>query len=359
MDYINRFSKRLYFTNENSLVVQNLLAKIDEAKGYWLAFESLSPDFLNTLQRTVIVSSTGSSTRIEGSNLSDEVVEKLLREAKIRKLSTRDEQEVAGYLELIKNVFDAYQNIAISESTIKQFHQILLGYSEKDEKHKGKYKFGPNRVEAIDHKGNVVGVIFDPTPPYLVEKEMGELVEWTNTELEKRAFHPLLVISNFIYEYLAIHPFQDGNGRSSRILTNLLLLKSGYDFAKYVSHEKIVEDLKIEYYLALKKSTTTWKTETENIFPFVEFFLSVVAKQGEMAVALTKEDKVELSLAPQQLKVWDLFKNNKEYSRSEIATDLGLSVKTVDKAIIRLLELNKIQKIGRGRAIKYVDKRAL
>jgi Fic family protein len=349
----NRFEKRLQFDPKTSQEIAKLLARIDECKGYWEAFSLLSPEYLKRMKHAVIVSSSGSSTRIEGAHLSDEEVEQLLRDAKVRRLHTRDEQEVLGYLDTIKEVFESWEAMKFSENIIKHIHASALKYSEKDSRHKGEYKFAPNRVEAVDATGKVVGIIFDPTPPFLTPKEMQELTEWTQEQFRKTTLHPLLIIANFIYEFLAIHPFQDGNGRTSRILTNLLLLKQGYGFVPYVSHEKLIEDNKVDYYVALKKSTTTWKKGNESINPWMLFILRMVAAQGEMAVALTKEDHTEHLLSSNQLAVWKAFQNVETLSRKEIAEQTGINIRTVDQSLAKLLSLKKIAKLGEGRATRY------
>lgn len=349
----HRFQKRLQFDPKTSQEITKLLARIDECKGYWEAFSLLSPEYLKRMKHAVIVSSSGSSTRIEGAHLSDEEVEQLLRTAKVRRLRTRDEQEVLGYLETIKEVFESWEAMTFSESLIKHLHASALKYSEKDSRHKGQYKFGPNRVEAVDAKGKVVGIIFDPTPPFLTPKEMQELTEWTREQFKEQTFHPLLIIANFLYEFLAIHPFQDGNGRTSRILTNFLLLRHGYGFAPYVSHEKLVEDHKVDYYVALKKTSTTWKSRKENIVPWMLFILRMFAEQGEMAVALTKKDQIENLLSGKQLTVWQSLQEADALSRKEIAEKTCVNIRTVDQALRKLLDLKRIVKIGEGRATRY------
>lgn len=348
-----RFEKRLQFDPALNREITKLLTRIDECKGYWEAFRTLSPAYLARMKHAVIISSSGSSTRIEGSRLSDEEVEKLLRDAKIRKLATRDEQEVLGYVEMIKTVFESWHSMTFSENLIKTIHATTLKYSDKDMRHRGMYKFTPNRVEAIDAKGKVVGIIFDPTPPYLTPKEMQELTEWTQEQFRENVHHPLLLIAHFIFEYLAIHPFQDGNGRTSRILTNLLLLKQGYGFVPYVSHEKLIEDHKVDYYLALKKSTTMWKQENENISPWILFILRMFAAQGDRAISLTKEDQTENLLSENQLAVWQSFHDGEIRGRKELAEKTGINIRTVDQALKKLLDLKKIVKIGSGRATRY------
>jgi len=215
---------------------------------------------LTRLRKSVLVTSTGASTRIEGSELSDKDVEKLMRGLSLKRFRSRDMEEVQGYYELLTNVFNSYQSTPFSEGTIKFFHRELLKHAEKDTEHRGEYKKKENRVEMVNTAGDSVGVLFDTTPAYLTGKEMLELVEWTQQAILERKIHPLLIIGNFIVEFLAIHPFEDGNGRLSRILTNLLLLRAGYSFVEYVSHEQIIEQRKDQYYLALRSSQKTFRT---------------------------------------------------------------------------------------------------
>jgi len=157
----------------------------------------------------------------------------------------------------------------------------------------------------FDQNGKSVGIVFEPTKAYLTPKEMQELMDWAMQALEEKKYHPLLIIGNFLVEFLKIHPFQDGNGRVSRILTNLLLLKEGYVFMPYVSHEKLVEDNKSDYYLALVKSQKTFGKQTENIFPWLNFFLNILLAQSEMAIRLLESEDVEKLLSPKQLEVWN------------------------------------------------------
>lgn len=348
-----RFENRFNFPQEISQKVMNLLIEIDGYKNYWEAFENISPEYLGNLKKSVIVSSTGSSTRIEGSTLSDEEVEKLMKVSDVKKFSSRDAQEVSGYLELIKLVFSSYETISLSESTIKHFHEISLHYSEKDQRHKGKYKQDSNKVVLVKD-GKELGVIFDPTEPHLVQGEMISLVEWTRNALEEKKIHPLLVIGNFIFEYLSIHPFRDGNGRTSRILTNFLLLKSGYDFVPYISHEKIIEENKTEYYACLRASSKHWKTETdENIIDWMLFFLKAISVQGAKAKKITKKEDPEIFMSENQKKIWRSFDEENTWSRKELSEKTGVNIKSVEQIIKKLLEMKKIQKIGMGRATKY------
>ena len=329
------------------------VAKIDELKGQWMAGAKLSPQALGRLKRSVLITSTGASTRIEGARLSDQDIEKLMRGISVRKFRDRDKQEAKGYYELLLNVFDSWQALKLLESTIKHFHKELLKYVHKDTLQRGDYKKTENKVEMIDEAGKSVGTLFDTTPAYLTPKEMQELVEATRRELESKSLHPLLVIGNFLVEFLNIHPFQDGNGRLSRILTNLLLLSQGYAYMPYVSHEKLVEDNKPDYYLALRRSQKTLKTEHPNIRPWLDFFLTVILKQSEMAIALLSQENIEKLLSPKQIAVWQVLESVGEATPLEISRKAKIARPTVSQALGKLLKLKKIERIGLGRATRY------
>lgn len=349
----NRFEKRLLFSPVLSAKIYGLLAKIDAIKGQWKMSSRLSPQMISRLKTSVLVTSTGSSTRIEGAKLSDEQVRELLQKARIKKFKTRDEQEVVGYLELLKNVFDSWEHLQFSESLILSFHKELLKYSAKDKHHLGNYKKDSNRVEAKDAQGKVIGVIFDPTPPYLVNKEMQELVDWTREQLKQSEKHALLVLANFVFEFLAIHPFSDGNGRTSRVLTNLLLLQQRYEYTPYISHEKIIEDNKADYYLALSTSQRSWKTKTEDLSAWIIFFLECILKQSELALQLITGESVAEFLSEKQQKVWEFALTHDVFNRGDVIKGTQLKARTVEQSIQKLLSMNKLKKLGQGKATRY------
>jgi len=329
------------------------ITQIDELKGQWIAGARLSPQVLGRLKRSVLITSTGASTRIEGARLSDEDVEKMMRGIDIQKFTDRDKQEVKGYFELLENVFDSWKSLKFSESTIKHFHKELLKYVKKDEIHRGDYKKEENKVQMIDAAGKSVGVLFDTTPAHLTPKEMQELVEWAQEAFAEKKYHPLLVIGSFLVEFLQIHPFKDGNGRLSRVLTNLLLLKEGYLYMPYISHEKLVEDNKPEYYLALRKSQKTFKTEHENITPWLDFFLTIFLKQSQMAVELLSKENIEKLLSKKQLAVWQYLQEVEEATPGEIAKKAKVARPTVNQVLDKLLRLKKVERIGLGRSTRY------
>lgn len=354
MVYImNRLDKRLQFSSTTTQALYKLLAEIDTVKGQWKLSNTLSPQMITRLQVSALITSAGASTRIEGSKLTDVEVEKLLRGLNIKKFKTRDEQEVAGYLELLKNVFASWTKIKLSENTILHFHKELLKYSAKDARQRGAYKFGPNRVEAKNQKGEVVGIVFDPTPPHLVKKEMDELLMWTGMATKNSDIHPLLVIGNFIFEFLAIHPFQDGNGRLSRILTNFLLLKSGYEYVPFVSHEQLIETKKIEYYLALNKTQRTWKTKIEDVTPWLTYFLQIMKQHSQKALALLSQEAVEEFLSEKQTIIWRFALTQDTFSRSDVIAATHLNARTVEHTIKKLVAMNTLERMGEGRATRY------
>lgn len=352
MDKNNKFYKRLIMEDPvDSQKIQNTIAEIEKLSGMWTAGVKLAPQILNVLKRSTIITSTGSSTRIEGSKLTDKEIERLFSTGlKIKKFSTRDEQEVAGYKELLENIFNSYEAIKFNESAIKHFHKELLKYSDKDQKHLGEYKFGDNSVVAIDKDGAVIDLIFEPTKPHLTAKEMQELLAWTEEAFRERIFHPLLVIASFIMEFLAIHPFQDGNGRTSRVLTNFLMLKCGYDYMPYISHEKLIEDNKDRYYLALNKSQ---KTKNDDIKPWLIFFLEMILEQAKLAVKLSGQERIEIFLSPKQSQVWQFMREREEATPKEIRERLNMATATVLQVLNKLLEMKRIERLGEGRSTRY------
>jgi len=277
----------------------------------------------------------------------------MMRGISMQKFADRDVQEVQGYYELLENVFTASTKIPFSESTIKHLHRELLKYVEKDALHRGEYKKCENKVEMIDGTGKSIGILFDTTPAWLTPKEMQELVEWTQEAIALRKIHPLLIIANFLVEFLNIHPFQDGNGRLSRVLTNLLMLQAGYVYMPYVSHEKLVEDNKADYYLALRKSQKTLKTDKPDVTPWLEFFLNIVLTQSQQAIELLSKENIEKLLSPKQLAVWHYLETVREATPGDIAKNTTVARPTVSQALDTLLRLKKVERIGQGRTTRY------
>lgn len=357
MTNITRFDKRL---SQISNEIWSKITQIEQIKGRWIQGTNLSPQFLNRLKRSVLITSTGASTRIEGANLSDEEVDKLMRGLSIEKFADRDKQEVKGYFELLQNVFDAWEDLNLTESTIKHLHQELLKYVEKDTLHRGKYKSKENQVRMVDPQGRDMGILFDTTKAYLTPKEMNELVDWTRDALKEKKYHSLLVVGNFIVEFLNIHPFEDGNGRLSRILTNLLLIKEGYLYMPYVSHEKLIEDNKPDYYMALRASQKTFRTtrtpsggKNEDLTTWLDFFLNILLTQSQMAINLIVEEDIETLLSPKQLAVWQYLQEVDEVTPQDIAKNAQIARITVNQVLNKLLNMKKVERIGEGSGTRY------
>lgn len=345
-----RFELRL---QNLALSILSDVAKIDELKGMWIAGAQLNPVVLGRLKQSALVTSTGASTRIEGAKLSDEDVEKLMRGISVEKFADRDKQEVRGYFELLQNVFNSWKSISFGEGMVKHFHKELLKYVEKDKLHRGEYKKSENKVQMVNAAGESVGILFDTTPAYLTPTAIVELVEWTQKALREKTYHPLLVIGSFLVEFLQIHPFVDGNGRLSRILTNFLMLKAGYIYIPYVSHEKIIENNKADYYFALRSSQKTFGTQQEDINPWIKFFLRIILTQSEMAIYLLSAENVEKTLSKNQLAVWQYLQKVVEATPREIAQNAGIARPTVNQIMDKLMNLKKVERLGLGRGTRY------
>jgi Fic family protein len=239
---------------------------------------TLAPDRLSALRRVTTIESIGSSTRIEGSKLSDREIEQLLSSLQIKSFTTRDEQEVAGYAEVMELVFSSWPDIVLTENHIRQLHRDLLTHSEKDAWRRGNYKTSTNSVVAFDENGKQLGV-FETATPFDTPRLMAELATWFNGERSTARLHPLLLIGIWVVVFLEIHPFQDGNGRLSRALTTLLLLQAGYAYVPYSSLESVIEQSKEAYYLALRQTQGTIRTDTPDWQPWLAFFLRALAEQ--------------------------------------------------------------------------------
>lgn len=330
-----------------------IIAEIDEFKGEWKALGKVSPDILNSLKKVATIESVGSSNRIEGNKLSDKQVEELLSRIDKKSFASRDEEEVTGYADLMNLVFDDYEVVPLSENYIKQLHSILLKYSKKDAKHKGEYKKLENSVMAYDSKGKEIGVVFETTSPFETPLKMQELVEWTRKNFDDKFHHPLIVIGTFIVNFLAIHPFQDGNGRLSRALTCLLLLKAGYAYTPYSSIEAIIEDNKEGYYRALRQTQITLNKKS-NYEPWFMFFLKTLQKQKmRLEYKIRKEAISKLALPELSTQILDLFNQKERVTVSDIVDNTGANINTVKKHVASLVSNKYLTKHGTTRGVWY------
>lgn len=331
-----------------------LIAEIDEFKGAWRALGRLAPDRLRQLRKVATIESVGSSTRIEGAKLSDRDVEKLLSRVKSKSFASRDEQEVAGYADVMETVFQNHDAIPITENYLKQLHAMLLKHSTKDARHRGDYKKQPNSVEAFNSTGRSLGVVFATSSPFDTPRDMEELVSWFRKTTDEANLHPLIVIGIFIVVFLAIHPFQDGNGRLSRILTTLLLLKNGYAYVPYGSLESIIEQNKEGYYLALRRTQSTLKKRSTDWSPWLVYFLQSLQRQKRRLEEKVEREKVMRSAMPElAVRIVELAAEHGRISVGEILRVTGAARATVKKRLSELMSSGHLTRGGKGRSTWY------
>ena len=352
---MDNFIKKLNFdflTNQKAL---NLIGKIDLYKGKWNALEKSENIYLKELRRIATIESIGSSTRIEGGTLTDMEIKELLNDIKITELKTRDEQEVIGYYDTLEVILENYNEIQLSENYIKQLHQTLLRYSSKDERHRGSYKSLSNKVVA-NYPDGIQKVIFNTTEVYLVENEMNNLVKWTNEELAKDEIHPLIILGLFVYEFLSIHPFQDGNGRLSILLTTLLLMKNDYLFIQYVSFENLIEKSKKEYYQALMDAQKNRYSDNEIISKWILYFLHNLG-----TLTKTLDDKYDVFkskggyLNKRQKEIQNFIIKNQPVKISDISNSLNhITIHTLKKDLQYMKAEKMILSVGKGKGTVYI-----
>lgn len=335
-----------------------LIAEIDEFKGRWEALKSFSPDRLNALRKVATIESVGSSTRIEGAKLTDAEVEDLLSQAlSIKSFKTRDEQEVAGYAEVMDLVLGAYEDLRITENHIRQLHQTVLRHSSKDERHRGSYKSLSNNVVAFNVDGAQIGVVFETATPFDTPREMEALVAWTRKAIEEEAHHPLLIVAVFIVTFLAIHPFQDGNGRLSRVLTTLMLLRAGYAYVPYASLERVIEDNNDLYYKALRRTQTTLKGDAPDWEPWIGFFLRSLKKQKDRLAARLDHERASQasddSLPDLAREVLKALRAQERLTIGEIAEITGANRNTIKVRLRELVAAGRVRQHGKARATWY------
>jgi len=330
-----------------------LIAEIDEFKGYWKGMATLSADFLSNLRTIATIESVGSSTRIEGAKLTDSEVSALIKGIGARSFRSRDEQEVVGYAEALLLVQESYDEIDLTENNIKYLHKVLLKISDKDTWHLGEYKKHPNHVAAFDAEGREIGILFETTSPFETPQMMEALVATTKKNLNDADTHPLIAVADFIVRFLAIHPFQDGNGRLSRILTNLLLLRSGYAFVQYSSHESIIEADKDKYYPALRTAQKALVSGEKSPEIWTAFFLEMLKKQKDHLLKKIEREKIAHALPDVSIRILNLAKEHGQVTVSFVTNVLQINRNTVKKHLQHLVRTEKLVLHGKGRGSYY------
>jgi Fic family protein len=331
-----------------------LIAEIEEFKGRWEMLQTLAPERLRALRHVATIESIGSSTRIEGVRLTDRQIESLLANLKNHAFRSRDEEEVAGYAEAMDLIFGAWEQLTLTENHLKQLHAVLLKHSVKDQHHRGQYKRTSNHGVAYDGDGREIGLIFATSTPFQTPFEMQQLIAWANLALEARLLHPLLVIAVLIVRFLAIHPFQDGNGRLSRILTTWLLLRVGYAYVPYASLESVIEENKDLYSAALRRTQGTLRDAEPDWEPWTGFFLRCLKKQKDnLAVRLAREHLLHQAMSALSAQIVVLLREHGRLTISELERLTGANKNTLKLRLRELVQGQHISRHGRARATWY------
>lgn len=343
--------RKFNLNNEASQIINqniiNLLTQIHEFKGKQDIYTETKPDILSSLLSVAKIQSISSSNKIEGIYTADKRIKELVSEKVIPK--NRNEEEIAGYRDVLELIHENYNYININSNTILQLHRDLYKYSGNIG---GSFKTNQNYIEETLNDGTKV-TRFIPLNAVETPIAIEELCNSYNNEIALGQIDPLLLICLFIFDFVSIHPFNDGNGRMSRLLTLLLLYKSNYIVGKYISIEKIIETTKESYYDALKKSSDRWQTESNDYCYFVEYYLGVILnayKEFSSRFEYIINNKLT---ATQRITI--LFKEsyvpiNKSYILEKCP---NISETTIERVLSTLLKDKKIEKISNGKLTKY------
>lgn len=343
-------------------IVLNAIARIERFTGQWEVSHTQPSALIERLRKTTVVTSTGASTRIEGSLLSDAEVAKLLSEGcKITKISSRSEREVAGYIKVMEYIYEHFPSLEVSEHTLKALHQLMTS-DFTDEmlapNQRGEYKNIRNDVIETDEATGEQRVWFATTPPGpQTQTSMHALISGYHELLEK-SVPTLLVVAWFVVQFLAIHPFRDGNGRLSRLITTWLLLRHGYTWSEYVSHEKFIEDTKEHYYVALRNTQATLSSNMPSYQDWFDFFMNILMRQISFLEQTLPKDShqqqnISAQLSKNEKKVYELLLKEGEMGISAIENKVGMSTDGLKKLLKRLVDKGIIQRLYQGRATKY------
>lgn len=341
-DYIEKWKKLL------TPDIVNYLTTIHEYRGEQRLIAERHADVLESLVEVARIQSTESSNKIEGIYTSDERLKKIVLDKTMPK--TRNECEIAGYRDVLNTIHESFQHIPIRDTFILQLHRDLYRFENANDG--GKFKTSDNIIEEEDSQGNKF-VRFRPLPAWETPEAIANLCAAYNEAVNRREADPLLIIPMFIIDFLCIHPFNDGNGRMSRLLTLLLLYQHDYIVGKYISLEKLIEKTKDGYYEVLQKSSIGW-TEDENDYePFVKYMLGIITAAYRDFFERAK--MVEEKKVPKPDRIEELIKNHVgTITKSEIIENTpGISQTTIQRTLTELVKKEKIIKIGGGRYTKY------
>lgn len=329
--------------------IVSLVGKIHEYKGEQALFIEAKADTLTKLVEIAKIQSTEASNKIEGIYTSDERLKKLVQDKTTP--HTRNEQEIAGYRDVLATIHDSFDYIPPKSSLILQLHRDLYKFSGAS--YGGNYKTVDNVIAETDAQGNK-SVRFQPLPAWETPEAMDDLCRAYEEAVGQGEMDPLLLIPMFVLDFLCIHPFNDGNGRMSRLLTLLLLYRAGYIVGKYISIEKLIEESKETYYEALRQSSQKWHEEANDYAPFVRYTLGVVAAayrnfstrvQALAASDMSKPDRIREIIKGTLGKI----------TKAEIIEQCpDISQITVQRTLADLQKSGEILKLGGGRYTSYI-----
>ncbi len=305
-----------------------LVAELDEFKGHWRRLKDIRAERLASLRQVATIESAASSTRIEGVELSDSDVARVLGGLHVDSFRVRDEEEVRGYGELLELIYESHIHLSLTENHVKQLHAILLKHTTKDERHRGEYKKLSNDVVA-SHPDGHTEVIFRTATPFDTPGWMATLVDETNSALSDSVIHPIVAIARFVVQFLAIHPFQDGNGRLSRALTTLLLLRAGYEYVPYASLERIIEENKFRYYAALRESQLAIRDDPTAFGVWLLFFVGALQAQKRSLETKLDVERSMLQLSSLQEGIVAAARSHGRVTTAAISNELSLPMRTV------------------------------
>ena len=328
--------------------IVSYLSQIHEFKGEQTLFIESKADTLTQLVEIAKIQSTEASNKIEGIYTSDERLRALVKDTTRPK--TRSEREIAGYRDVLNTIHENHDYIPPKSTIILQLHRDLYKFEGADTG--GKYKVVDNIIEEEDSTGNK-SIRFNPVPAWETPEAVEELCRSFEEALYMEQIDPLILIPMFILDFLCIHPFNDGNGRMSRLLTLLMLYKAGYIAGKYVSIEKMIEQTKDSYYESLRLSSVNWHENSNDYEPFVQYMLSVVLAAYRDFSSRVKLLTVQGMSKPDRVR--ELIKNTVgTITKSEIMKKCpDISQVTVQRALAELMESGEIIRIGGGRYTKY------
>ena len=329
--------------------IVTMLSQIHEFKGEQNLFIEAKSDALTQLVEIAKIQSTDASNKIEGIYTSDERLKNLVLNKTMPR--TRGEQEIAGYRDVLATIHDSYEFIPVRPSIILQLHRDLYKFSGKSIG--GAYKNSDNIIAEEDAEGNRF-VRFQPLPAWETPEAIEQICNAFNDVMSRGEADPLLIIPMFILDFLCIHPFNDGNGRMSRLLTLLLLYKAGYIVGKYISIEKVIETSKDTYYEALQSSSQDWHEEKNDYAHFVRYMLGVILSAYREFSERVKVLTTSGMSKPDRIR--EIIKDTLgKITKTEIMHKCpDISQVTIQRTLNELVKNGNIIKIGGGRYTSYV-----